>query len=251
VQVIVLSAGMPKAGTGWHFNLTNDLLIAAGCQDVREIRQRFRLYSTLRFHNCNVERLTVVRLALITIPHLLGNTFVVKTHSGPTNGLRVLMSARATKVTYIYRDPRDVAVSAFEAGQRIRDRGESHSFATLDSIKAAILRVSSRYLAAWDAWMALSHARPNQILLVRYEDLVADISAELERLTRFLKLDVTAEHWSRIAVTYQRPEIRADEEVLHFNRGVVGRFRSTMNSEELELCQLHFGAYLNKMGYGE
>jgi hypothetical protein len=251
VRVIILSAGMPKAGTGWYFNLTNDLLIGAGYQDVREIRSRFRLYSILRFHNCNVEQLTLFRLAPLTIPHLLGNTFVVKTHGRPTHALCVLMSARAIKATYIYRDPRDVALSAFEAGQKIRARGESHSFAALDSIKTAVLRVSSRYLATWDAWMALSQARPNQILLVRYEDLVADTTAEMKRLIGFLHLDVPAENRSTIAATYQSDEVRADEQVLHFNRGIVGGFRSKMNTEELELCKLHFGSYVHKMGYRE
>ena len=31
--MIVLSAGMPKSGTAWYFNVTNDLLIAAGYAD--------------------------------------------------------------------------------------------------------------------------------------------------------------------------------------------------------------------------
>jgi hypothetical protein len=31
--MLVLSAGMPRAGSGWFYNLTHDLLLANGAQD--------------------------------------------------------------------------------------------------------------------------------------------------------------------------------------------------------------------------
>jgi hypothetical protein len=31
--MIILSIGMPRAGSGWYYNLTNDLMLAAGAQD--------------------------------------------------------------------------------------------------------------------------------------------------------------------------------------------------------------------------
>jgi hypothetical protein len=249
--MIVLSAGMPKAGTGWYFNLTNDLLIAAGHQDVREIRQRFHLYSVLKYHNCNMVKITPLKLALVTTPHLFGNTYVVKTHGWPTSSLRLLMSVGIVKTTYIYRDPRDVAISAFEHGQRIRDKGENHSFAKLDSIETAISIVSSKYLVIWDAWMACSQMMPGQILVMRYEDLITDPINELERLTDFLDLKVRSANWHKILATYQKDQIRAREEALHFNQGIVGRFRTAMNLDELDLCRLYFGNHLQKMKYPE
>ena len=41
--MIILSTGMPRAGSGWYYNLTNDLIIAAGYQDGHKIRQRYHL----------------------------------------------------------------------------------------------------------------------------------------------------------------------------------------------------------------
>ncbi len=52
--MLVLSVGIPKSGSGWYFNLKNDLLIAAGHQDVRDIRKKFNLESCMKYYNCNM-----------------------------------------------------------------------------------------------------------------------------------------------------------------------------------------------------
>ena len=36
--MIVLSVGMPRAGSGWHYNLVHDLMKTTGCAEAREIR---------------------------------------------------------------------------------------------------------------------------------------------------------------------------------------------------------------------
>ena len=101
--MIVVSAGMQKSGTSWYFNLTNDLLIAGGYQDIHVIRQKFRLHSILRYPNCNIGQLNLSKLGLLTIPHFCGNKFVVKTHKAPSKSLHYLMSLKIIKATYIYR----------------------------------------------------------------------------------------------------------------------------------------------------
>jgi hypothetical protein len=244
--MIVLSAGMQKAGTGWYFNLTNDLLVAAGYQDVRKIRHRYRFHSFLKYQNCNIEQLTLRNLGLLTIPHLLGNTFVVKTHRAPSPHLRRLISSGVMRATYIYRDPRDVVVSAFEHGQRIRSKGETHTFGQLHSITDAIL-FTAHLFPIWEMWM-----QPGLALTVRYEDLVAAPLKELARLSDFLAICPPSEDLCRILAAYDPHQVIVNEEkisALHFNRGVVGRFRDVLGPKELELCQRHLGSYIRKMGY--
>jgi len=240
--MIVLSAGMQKSGTGWYFNLTNDLLVVAGYQDVRAIRQKFRLHSILRHYNCNIGKPTPFELALVAIPHFLGNTFVVKMHGAPSTWIRFLMSTNIMKATYIYRDPRDVVISAFEHGQIIRSRGETHTFGKLDSIEASILYVKG-LLTNWDKWTQCTQA-----LIVRYEDLVADPIGELKRLAGFLSLSVSSEGLHRIVATYkidQSNEVKG----LHFNKVAAGSFRYVMNQKEQDLCKKYFRDYLQRMGY--
>jgi Sulfotransferase domain len=244
--MIVLSAGMQKAGTGWYFNLTNDLLVATGHQDVREIRRRYGFDSILKYQNCNIEQLTLRNLGLLTIPHFLGNTFAVKTHRAPSANLRRLMSLGIVRATYIYRDPRDVVVSAFEHGQKIRSKGESHTFAKLQSIPDAIV-FTAHLLPIWDMWM-----QPGLALAMRYEDLVAHPRKELERLAEFLALRVSSGILCQVLATYHLDRVVTDEDkisALHFNQGVVERYREVLGPKELALCQQYFGDYIRKMGY--
>jgi len=242
--VIILSAGLHKSGSAWYFNLTNDLLVAAGHQDVRAIRKRFHLHSILRYQNCVVDEPTLFRLALIAIPHFLGNTFAVKTHSRPSVVIRCLMSLGIMKATYIYRDPRDAAISAYEFGQIIRKRGETHSFANLHSVEEAI-RYIKKQLAKWDKWV-----RCNHVLTIRFEDLLADTVTELKRLAAFLSLNVPGVDLQKIATSYQADQLAPKKtKALHFNIGIPGRFTQVMSREDLELCKKYFGSYLRKMGY--
>ena len=64
---LILSVGMPRAGSGWYYNLTHDLMVAAGFQDGREIRKRYHLESILSEVNCNVGALTPHRLFLSVV----------------------------------------------------------------------------------------------------------------------------------------------------------------------------------------
>jgi hypothetical protein len=156
------------------------------------------------------------------------------------------MSLGIVKTTYIYRDPRDVVVSGFEHGQRIRAKGENHTFAKWDSIETSILNVK-RLLATWDKWMQCSKA-----LITRYEDLWADPVNELKRLEGFLSLEVSSKELHRIVSNYQTDQLDATAtSYLHFNKAAIGRFREVMSQRQIDLCREHFGDYLLKMGYLE
>src|SRR5574341_556869 len=104
--MIVLSVGMPRAGSGWHYNLIHDLMQTTGCAEAHEVRRRFHLEGILTEVNCNIGVLSARRLALVAIPALLGNTFVIKAHAGPAAAWRLLSALGLLRTTYIYRDPR-------------------------------------------------------------------------------------------------------------------------------------------------
>lgn len=48
-----VSAGMPRAGSGWFYNIMHDLVVAMGGEDAREIRRRFLLQPILTEINCS------------------------------------------------------------------------------------------------------------------------------------------------------------------------------------------------------
>ena len=91
--MIVLSVGMPRAGSGWHYNVIHDLVATTGCADARDIREKYRLQKILTEVNCNIGVLSARRLAMVTVPALAGNTFVIKAHAGPSGGSRLLETA--------------------------------------------------------------------------------------------------------------------------------------------------------------
>ena len=181
--MIVLSVGMPRAGSGWHYNLVHDLMKTAGSADAREIRERYGLQNILTEVNCNIGVLSARRLALVTLPALTGNTFVIKAHSGPTFTSRLLQRLGLLRITYIYRDPRDAMLSAYEYGQRALQKGRPNAFSHLTNFQKS-LDFTMEYVRIWERWM-----KERNVLIARYEDLLTNYDHEVTRLLQFLKLN--------------------------------------------------------------
>jgi len=240
--MIVLAGGMPRAGSGWHYNLVHDLVVAAGGQDARVIRKRFFLAPILTKVNCNIRVLSTKRLAPILVPSMLGNTFAIKTHSGPTPiALRLIQTGRM-RVTYIYRDPRAALLSAYEYGQRARESGRMSAFAKLDTMDKAINFVMV-YLRIWRAWMSI-----NGIHKLKYESLLENYDEEARRLAGFLKIDPSMPAVVE-AIDFYRSEGAKQKKGQHFRHGEIERFRAVLDSSDLGAANTAFGSFLLEMQY--
>ena len=243
--MLVISVGLPKSGSALYFNLTNDLLVAAGKQDVRQIKKKFSLEPILKYHNCNVGDLSWNKIKRLLVIHFLGNSFVVKTHSGPTRLLRVLIYMDIVKVTCIYRDPRDVLLSAMDHGKRILNSGENHSFASCSTVDNTIPQVTSWLEKSLTKWMTLK-----KVLLVKYEDLMAYPIQELDRLADFLRIDISNIILEKIFLKYNEENLdEKNKDYLHFNKGLTGRFAYILTQAEIATCNQHFAKYLELLGY--
>jgi Sulfotransferase domain len=245
--MLILSVGMPKSGSAWYYNLTNDLLVAGGCHDARMIRDRYNLHPILKYGTCNIQDPTDEKLQLLTSPPIGDHTFVVKTHAPPTEFLVGLIDQGSLKATYVYRDPRDTAVSGYEEGRKLREKGKVHRGVTrLETMTDAIQWSESWLKRSWDRWKNVKG-----VLRVKYEDLLANPQNELERLASFLCVEVESDVLKEIDHRW-RPERLVPSKgkiPLHFNKGVAGRFRKAMNPEEQSYCQERIGPYLSEMGY--
>ncbi len=242
--MIILSVGMPRAGSGWYYNLMHDLALAAGYQDAHEIRQRYHLQRVLTEVNCNIGALTPRRLGLVLFPSLAGNTFVIKAHAGPTSFARWLMRLGWMKAAYIYRDPRDAMLSAYENGQKAREKNRANAFSQLVDFDSS-LDFILEYTRIWEAWQQCDLA-----LHARYEDLLNDYDTESGRLIRFLGLDARQPAVAAVLDRYQ-PEASAtaDQRGLHFSKGRTGRFRNKYTPEQQQILAVKLGSYLERMGY--
>jgi len=240
--MIFLSVGMPRAGSGWHYNLIHDLMQTSGAIDARDIREKYHLQNILTEVNCNIGVLSARRLARVTVPALMGNTFVIKAHAGPSAASRFLQSLGLLHITYIYRDPRDAMLSAFDYGQRALQKGQSNAFSHLTDFQKS-LDFMMGYIHIYEKWI-----NEKNVLAARYEDLLRNYDNETTRLMKFLHLDGSRAEVQKVVDAY-RPGTAEGQQGLHFYRGKIGRFREAYSAEERSILTDKIGPYLRRMGY--
>jgi hypothetical protein len=104
---------------------------------------------------------------------------------------------RYPRVIYIVRDPRDVAVSQYHYHRKLRKIEDD---LPIERFVARFLAGETRGGQSWGhnvfTWLATREGDP-RFLLLRYEDMIADTSRELRKVTAFLGLDVTDEQIAR------------------------------------------------------
>lgn len=243
--MIVLTAAMLKAGSSWFFNMVNDLVVAAGHDDGRWIRDRFRLQRMLSASDCTSRTLRFHRLALISIPHWFGKTFTVKTHGRPTTSVKRMIDIGMMKAVYIYRDPRDVTLSLFEHGEWIREQGiQSRTrFDTLTTMENA-MQVAKYHLQISKRWI-----RSKRALLVRYEDLLKEPRITLKKVFTHIDIPVHDEVLNEIIDHYDARNRKNWGNDLHFNVGKSGRWRVELSAEHQAKALEMFADYLPELGY--
>jgi len=240
--MIVLSVGMPRAGSGWHYNLIHDLMKTTGCADARDIRQKYGLQKILTEVNCNIGVLSARRLGMVILPALMGNTFVIKAHSNPTSASRLLSSFGLLRVTYIYRDPRDAMLYAFDFGQRALTKGHPNAFSHLSDFDKSV-DFMMEYVYTWQKWLA-----EKKVLVARYEDLLTNYDVESAKLVDYLKLDRSRSEVHAVIEKYH-PDASEGQQGLHFFKGKIGRFRESYNDEQKSILKQKLESYLTQMGY--
>ena len=241
--MLYVAVGMPRAGSGWHYNLIHDLVIASGGDDAREIRSRFLLSPILTEVNCNIGTLKPKRLLPVMVPAMLGKKFVVKAHCGPSDLARRLIEQERIKTLYIYRDPRAALLSAHEYGQRILQRGRTNAFSHLDTIEKAV-EFMKEYIDIYEEWMEIS-----QTLHTSYENFLSNYDTEAARLLEFLGIETKSQAVMAAIARYRPGQQDDDHQGLHYFKGQPERFRTALTPEQLDYCNQELGEAIQKMGY--
>jgi hypothetical protein len=239
-----VSAAMQKSGSAWYYLMTNAVLSRSGYADALPFCRRHQLAPANT--NCNIGRLSQRKLLRCLILSARGNTFVVKTHAAPTRTFRWLVRLKLSRATYLYRDPRDAALSVFEAGQRARRNNWLQSpFRHYDTLEATIHFVAAQ-LQYWEAW----HECPD-VFITRYEDLLENPVMVLSGLCAAWNVPARVATIQDVVAYYSADRATSPTmaKQLHLNVAKVGRYRTEMNDNQLSLCNELFRPYLTQMGY--
>ena len=134
-------------------------------------------------------------------------------------------------------------LSAYEYGQKAIERGRPNSFSHLNTLESSAQFIQF-YVNIWQAWSNIE-----EVLQLRYDDMVTNFDAECERLTAHLGLSVENGEF-QAAVDKYRPE-RGDlrRKGTHFNKGQIERYREVFTPEQLDKFSTMFEPVLKLMGY--
>ncbi|UCD41211.1 MAG: sulfotransferase domain-containing protein [Chloroflexota bacterium] len=240
---LTISAGMPRAGSGWYYNLVHDLIVASGGQNAREIRKKYYLQRLLTEVNCNISTLKILRLSPVLIPALIGNKYAVKTHAGPTRFSDWLNQNGRIGTVYIYRDPRAAMLSAYEYGQKAIKQNRKNAFFQIKTLDDAA-EFMKFYVKVWAAW-----SQAEETMLVRYEDLLADYNVEFDRLIGHLELQLDKNESKKICEQYKPEKGDPGRKGTHFSKGEADRFRGVFSQTQLNQFTAMFEPELSVMGY--
>jgi hypothetical protein len=151
----------------------------------------------------------------------------------------------AIAITYIFRDPRAAMLSAYEYGRRASEKGRTNAFSHLTTLDSAAEFIQF-YVRVWEAW-----SETEEVLLVRYEDLVKDFDAEIERSTEYLGMQFNNGEAEPVLDMYRPERGDAEQKGTHFSKGQIERFREVFTPAQLEKFTTMFESALGRMGYSE
>ena len=167
---------------------------------------------------------------------------------------------------YLVRNPLDVAVSwAFHVG-RTNSSGLAEIVTRMNDPRTAVAGGCSpqlrQRLLDWSGHVESWRAAPFSVLLVRYEDLLADAAGQLARMVRFAGLDGAADrHRLRRTVEATAFPRLQEQETRHgfresdprcrrfFRTGRSGDWRRHLNAAQARQITLHHGPAMLACGY--
>jgi len=243
--MLILSGSLPKSGSTWLFHMTDALLQAAGRPSMQQQRVDRGLEDLIPQRHGDIGYTNPSKMLRMLPAVLRGHDLLVRTHFAPSRSFRLMMSLGLAKATYIYRDPRDVLLSAMDHGERGRRCGSTHELMALTTLDKAIDYTRDQLMPHFHAWMDTPGT-----LRLRYEDLSADTASCLARIDKYLGLRVGEQAVAEIAQRFDKSAMRKGDRVqMLVNQGTAARFRTQMSDQQRRITTDAFASELQRMGY--
>ncbi len=232
---------MPKSGSGWYFNMINDLMIEYGFDDVRKLKMDYNLENILLYYNCNIGELTSANIDPILQLDRENHSFTIKTHCGPGGYIVELQRQYQIKTIYIFRDPRAVALSVYDHGALQRSSGQNGSFASILSFEDSI-EFAKQQFNVWKEWSFFAGT-----FLVKYEALLENPVNVINTTTVNLGITPDPEKTRKIVET----NLVGKKMEMHFNVGEAYRYKRVWTAEQKKYANEELSDMIFQMGYAK
>lgn len=213
---------------------------------------RFLLFESLLgkssgFENVN-QAIPDVKLHKHGLPLLPDGGRLIKTHE--------VYHAEYRKAIYLIRDPRDVALSEYAyqtaLGLVQLDFNEYLQMFLMDCVNP---------FASWrehiESWLS-APLSPQEILILRFEDLKTDTRGSIAQIARFLSLPadeirirkaINDNTLERMRAKERETPQRASKAGRFIRSGSVGGWRANLDSAQVDLFRRHTADVLVRLGY--
>ena len=226
--LIYFSYGMTKCGTTLAYHMVSEALAQAGAEQHRLPAHLIGSNKKLNFgSHFSEDQADELWQAVKSI----GHPMVVKTHTRPDPAVVKLMQDGRAIAHACYRDPRDMALSMLDHGQRARAAGNPafSEIVTLEDAKNGIRNQCD----SLTAWLRL----PN-VLPLNFEDIAFDMPATVQRLLDQLKISGDP---AKIAAKV------LDGRFTQFNKGRPKRHKTEMSTQDNREFACEFAPFLSRL----
>lgn len=231
--MIVISSALPKSASSLVSAYQLEMLKAAETKNGQDELKRVFGSGFIR----GLKPAVLLRLLYINLRH---GSVVVKTHAGPNRLLNMFMLAGIVKVTYCFRDPRDVILSAMDQRRRcMTQKGHGGSFGDYTDVYAAVRHLPD-ILETWFHWK-----QNGGTLFIRYEDLLGDKRKQILRIAQYLGWHISSAEVEGMITKYDN-HINT---IGTYNTGKMIRYPEEMSDAEIAHCNQELGDWIKTMGY--
>ena len=247
---LVIAAGMQRSGTRWFCNMLVDIVGEVTGSGTRQLRDRYGAHDLLqRYYTPTFKaRLSNRRLRRLEAILADGHTLVFKTHRPPTAAVRERIADGSAVATYLFRDPRDVVLSALEQGAKMRSQGALpfRGFARLTNFNRAARWLQRELLPVWEEWASI-----DGVFTLRYEDLLADPRGMMARTLAHLEIAAPPDVVDRIVRDYTAANVQdaTIRQALELKNGARGPRRTVLTPDQQRCLRLRLEPTLLRMGY--
>jgi hypothetical protein len=230
--MLVLIYGIPKSASTFAAELARSLAQAEGEQQA--------ILRTRYLGDCNaggyVNDFELLRELAEVVPR--AERLILKTHGPRTPVIDELERSGVLRTIVTYRDPRDAALSAFEAGQKARSmEDESQGFFRLETLDDAIDYIVRHIDRVTRGWLLAAAPLKLQYGCLTRSPLNASLS-----IARHIGLEsVDVEGATSDLVKGQR-------RVYNFNVGAIGRYADEFSKAQLAKVRNSLSDYLAYCG---